>query len=102
MIVNASLPPTQALRIVPRVVPFRVLMPLPPIARHLCPRQSGLLIYCVELAVGTTFPLTPARIGGGGVAKVQVIRGVRGWEITLARFRVDRPRSGSNQTGDAD
>ena len=40
MTVNASLPPTQALRIVPRVVPFRVLMPLPPIARHLCPRQS--------------------------------------------------------------
>jgi hypothetical protein len=40
MIVNASVPPTQALRIVPRVVPFRVLMPLPPIARHLCPRQS--------------------------------------------------------------
>jgi hypothetical protein len=36
---SASLTLTQAQRIMPGA-PFRILVPLPRIARHLCPRQS--------------------------------------------------------------
>ena len=43
MTVHASLPPAQAQRIVPGV-PSVFYLPLPSIARHLCPRQSRGLV----------------------------------------------------------